>query len=151
MKRGARARGSQPCSREARVTVRAHYGALPFAAGRGGGRRRGNPLDQGAPRPSPPGSTVPSPENAAADVCRKLTLRRGFARCVSRRLRPRSRATSVERCKAMRSPVSRCRKRRSGGRQQRCCALRRSISPHCSRGNQKPTPRSTRERWRAAV
>jgi len=59
------------CAREAGVTVRANYVALPFAAGRGvdeGGessRIRGRV----AP-PSPPGSTVLSPKIAAVE-CRK--------------------------------------------------------------------------------
>ncbi len=83
MKRGARARGSQPCSREARVTVRAHYGALPFAAGRGQDEGRRNPAGSGQLRALLSRKHGPDAQRRAADAGRG-SLRRGFARCVSR-------------------------------------------------------------------
>ena len=47
---GACARGSHPRSREAGVTVRANYVALPFAAGRGGDEGGESRPDQGSSR-----------------------------------------------------------------------------------------------------
>jgi hypothetical protein len=52
-------------AREAGVTVRANYVALPFAAGRGQDEGGEIPPDQGAPRPSCPGRTVLTPKIAA--------------------------------------------------------------------------------------
>ena len=53
MKRGARARGSQPHVREAGVTVRANYVALPFAGWTRSGRRRRKPSGSGVEYLSP--------------------------------------------------------------------------------------------------
>ena len=110
---------SQTHAREAGVTVRANYVALPFAAGRGQDEGGEIPPDQGAPRPSCPGSTVPSPKIAA-----------------------------MERRKAMRFRSSSCRKRcrERNDIKVRLAALH---APRCyERRNSKLTSRDARERMR---
>ena len=66
--------------REAGVTVRANYVALPFAAGRGadkGGESR--PDQEAMSPPSPPGSTVPSPKIAAMERRKAMRFRKTIA------------------------------------------------------------------------
>ena len=89
-----------------RVTVRANYVALPFAAGRGedeGGESR---PDQGSScSPILTRKYGPDAIRRRSGCSPQLLLRRGFARCGSRPLSRRPHAASMERRKAMRSLV----------------------------------------------
>jgi len=61
---GARGPVSQTGTREARVTVRSHYGEPPFGGLNGTGRRRRKPLDRKGEESSVrvPEATVPAPK-----------------------------------------------------------------------------------------
>jgi len=152
MKRGARARGSQPRPGRLRVTVRAHYGALPFAAGRGGGRRRRKPSGSGVeslPRPHPEVRSLrlKTPQRmfaAAFAAARIRALRIAQARAsLTRNVggAPQGDALCGQ-------PPSQAANRRATTTMLRLAALH---SPHCLRGRcLNPTPHAARERCRTS-
>ena len=120
-------------------------------AGRGadeGGESRPDQGSSNLPHPHPEVRS-PRPKTPQRMFAAALAARES-ARCVLRRRRPRSRATLVERRKAMRSFVRGLRKRRTIGRRQPCCAWRRSISPHSTEGQTQSSPRADVARERLA-
>jgi len=67
--------GSHPHVREAGVTVRAYYEALPRDGWTRTGRRRRNPLDEAGVWPvTCPGSTVPAPKIAANGASKGVSV-----------------------------------------------------------------------------